>query len=462
MTILVVFRGAARGEALRQLDEALAGSSAEVVHPAGWGDMRDLRRRAREGREVVLCYADALRRGGWGLDLALLGVRRRIWEPVSVVVSRRCSTWFRQDGLSSWEIIAPGANEYDRIQERARAACRGLSGDPLADSRRATWRDAQMPFLALQLRWPAVLLRGLLLVLYQIAFWPLVLYGLAWSCVRRGAARGSAGEIAPFVDACPGAPGLALYRALEGRSLSGTVLDAPCGEVAVGKGVVSRLYFGGRVDVAVEFLAEDAAEGARARAARLVAVGSVYHLPWRDGGLATVLCVQSVGSFRNLHGALREMSRVVRPGGHLHVTWMAESNARNTPKGLFLLLFSRARFPAFERRYRHRFETYHFLTRDEWNRALREAGLTMEAWRPFLSRRIGLAWGLMWGYVEFSVGDVFPFIPRAGALRRTLHALTVAALVPWFVGDEKGCARSGGVGVTIGALRPLRAGAFPC
>lgn len=436
-----------------EIESALAALPDFRLRHAASASLAELRREARLAARVLLVYADPALRGGWRVDLALIGQRGKclVWEPLAVRLERFRSTWFKRPDLPWWRLVAPVVNHYDRDVLETRRMARARSADPLEDARPWSWREIQPLFWAMHLRWPAALGRMACLALYHAAFWPLAAYGMAWGWFHRSRRVLEADRrLSRHVSVFGNCPGVALFKALQAERFSHAELPEPCAEIGVGDGVTSWATFPGRrMCLGIEYLYPDAAAARRRGVpARHLAVGSVYALPVADASLASLALVHTVDHFERLPEALREMARVLKPGGRAHLSSYTEAYPRHTLRGRLLLRWRPNAFPGFERRLLADNVNFNLLPRYGWERSLGTAGLRLEAWEPFLSARIGTAWNLLSNGVEYAVGDVFPFFPR-----RVRDAAVTSALLPWFLADARDSARSGGVNVFFSARR---------
>lgn len=99
-------------------------------------------------------------------------------------------------------------------------------------------------------------------------------------------------------------------------------------DVACGSGVLLDRYASGVQHVAGIDLSDIQIDLARRRLEDRIAdgsaeiiVGDAAHLPWDDGTFTAASCVGSLDYFANPDAALREMYRVLRPGGRVVVTY---------------------------------------------------------------------------------------------------------------------------------------------
>lgn len=103
------------------------------------------------------------------------------------------------------------------------------------------------------------------------------------------------------------------------------VLDVACGTGVVSRLVPSRVGPSGRVvglDLNADML--NAARAATAGASIEWLEGSAQAMPLPDGAFDVVLCQQGLQFFADKPAALREMHRVLAPGGRLHLAvWKA-------------------------------------------------------------------------------------------------------------------------------------------
>ena len=95
-----------------------------------------------------------------------------------------------------------------------------------------------------------------------------------------------------------------------------SVLDAPCGDGEVSLALAKLGFEVSAVDIVDELLPEArAAVGGRFRVADMT-----RPLPWPDGSFELILCVEGIEHLEDAFAFLREMRRLLKPGGILMVS----------------------------------------------------------------------------------------------------------------------------------------------
>jgi demethylmenaquinone methyltransferase / 2-methoxy-6-polyprenyl-1,4-benzoquinol methylase len=128
---------------------------------------------------------------------------------------------------------------------------------------------------------------------------------------------------------------------LEGRPSAGRFLDACAGTLDMGRELAQRRGFTGRV-VASDFTFEMLERG-RHKAegvAMDVACADALRLPFPDGSFDGATVAFGVRNLADIDAGLRELARVLRPGGRLVILEFA-TPAWQPFRGLYLLYFRR-------------------------------------------------------------------------------------------------------------------------
>lgn len=176
-------------------------------------------------------------------------------------------------------------------------------------------------------------------------------------------------------------PSLALWRAAEIAALREVPVQPPVLDLGCGDGLVmSRVL--PRVEIGVD---PDAAALARARDTgiyRRLEQSVVQEAPVAPASIGTVVSNSVLEHVADIDAALRAVSRLLRPGGHLIFTAPTESFSSS-------LLLPAARYAeVVNRRYAH----LNLWPVAKWQTRLRAAGLELEFSRAYLRPSLVRAW----------------------------------------------------------------------
>lgn len=192
---------------------------------------------------------------------------------------------------------------------------------------------------------------------------------------------------------------LALQRAVEHRELRRRApFESPLLDVGTGDGHFGAVVLRGGIDIGIDSDANalrhvrKQTTGGR-RAYRLLARCSAEHLPCAAGSIATIVSNSTLEHIPNLDGALRELHRVLRPGGRIILTVPTDrwNDALATPRMLGAIGLARAaqRYTEWFRRVQRH---HHLLSAEEWTDRLRDAGFIVTHTRRYFP---GAATGLL-------------------------------------------------------------------
>jgi len=216
----------------------------------------------------------------------------------------------------------------------------------------------------------------------------------------------------PLWRAYPRAPSITLCRIPEleyasGLNVTGRVLDHCCGD-----GIFASLAWPGRCVTAGCDQSQHAVERARRSGmyGRVDVCDASERLPYRDDSFDLVFDNSALEHIQNLDAALREVSRVLQPGGmfafnvlnHRYFEWWPLDEA--SMKG-----------------YRSWQPFYHALTSDEWKQRLARANLSVISVEGYFDRQASQALALL--DCEFS--GVYNAQRRSGLVWWYLHALPI-------------------------------------
>lgn len=180
----------------------------------------------------------------------------------------------------------------------------------------------------------------------------------------------------------------ALIRSIEGRllleqgPLPGPLLDLGCGDGHFAQVVL------GSVDVGLDLDVSKLAEAAGRQVYRRLHAGSATRLPYRDGAFGSVLANCALEHIPDLHSVLREVRRVLVPGG-LFV--LSVPNDVHNDNLLVSRLLGGAGLRGAAAAYREWFRKiqvhHHMYSPGAWERELTDHGFRVRTRRGYLSPR---------------------------------------------------------------------------
>ncbi|MFQ5593798.1 MAG: glycosyltransferase [Anaerolineae bacterium] len=179
-------------------------------------------------------------------------------------------------------------------------------------------------------------------------------------------------------------PHRVLLRSVEAELMGGVPLEAPVLDVGCGDGHFAAVAYNQPIDVGVDLPRPELNE-ARARGAyRRVVPASGTTLPFADASFQTVVSNSVLEHIPDLDTTLREISRVLAPGGALTFTTPSEHF------GDFLLgsaAMRRLGLPALGEAYARWFDGisdhFHRFSPAEWEKKLDAVGLVVQHWHYY-------------------------------------------------------------------------------
>jgi SAM-dependent methyltransferase len=176
------------------------------------------------------------------------------------------------------------------------------------------------------------------------------------------------------------APHRAILRAVECRFMGRVELAAPVLDIGCGDGHFASIAYTQPLDVGIDVMARDLPEAAarRPQVYKSVMFASATDMPFGDGTFGTVVSNCVIEHIPDLDATLREISRVLRPGGTFATTLPSE----HYPEYLLgATMLRRAGLPTLSRAYGTFFNAiswhYHVYPPDVWRARLADVGLQM-------------------------------------------------------------------------------------
>lgn len=181
----------------------------------------------------------------------------------------------------------------------------------------------------------------------------------------------------------------ALIRSIEHRLLdSQKPFARPILDIGAGDGHFAAVALQPLVDVGIDVDLPSLHAASQRRIYRQLIASSATDLPFPDNYFATIISNCVIEHIPDLHATLGEMYRTLRPGGQLLLTVPTDRLEANF---LIPTLLKRIGLHSLANAYLDWFRGvqvhYHLLSREQWMRALREAGFQVEQTRGYMSRR---------------------------------------------------------------------------
>ncbi len=184
------------------------------------------------------------------------------------------------------------------------------------------------------------------------------------------------------------APHRAILRAVECRFMGQVVFQRPVLDIGCGDGHFASIAYGDLpIDVGIDVMARDLPEAARRHGTyRRVMFASATSLPFADASFGTVISNCVIEHIPDNDAVLREISRVLRPGGTFATTLPSEHFAEyllgtSVLQALHLRRLSREYGEFFNRISNH----FHLYDPQEWRARLHRVGLTVQEQRYYFS-----------------------------------------------------------------------------
>jgi ubiquinone/menaquinone biosynthesis C-methylase UbiE len=122
---------------------------------------------------------------------------------------------------------------------------------------------------------------------------------------------------------------VALWRTVEARHLSEIKLDRPILDIGCGWGEFAEA-FGVNIDMGVDISASDLYAAAKGKMYKNLTLADARNLPFTDNSYRSIFSISTFEHILDAPKLLREMHRVLKPGGTLAITMETDNVDKNT------------------------------------------------------------------------------------------------------------------------------------
>lgn len=171
---------------------------------------------------------------------------------------------------------------------------------------------------------------------------------------------------------------MAFWRSMECHRFSREKLVHPVLDVGCGDGFLARVAFGGHLEAGIDLDPKEVERAVASGSYKKAICASATDLPFKNKAFKTVISNCVLEHIPDIDGALKEIHRVLQPGGRLMITVPSECY---TNKSYFRGLLSSIGFSGLGKWYvdnlNKTFKHFHVDDRKTWEDRLKKAGLKM-------------------------------------------------------------------------------------
>jgi ubiquinone/menaquinone biosynthesis C-methylase UbiE len=178
---------------------------------------------------------------------------------------------------------------------------------------------------------------------------------------------------------------MAFWRSFECTAFQGEKVKAPVLDVGCGDGFFAKIAFGRKLDVGIDLDAGEVARAVKSGSYGRAVQASVTELPFPDKSFKTVISNCVLEHVPKIDRGLREISRVLKPGGRLIITVPSECfSTRSSFQSWFRLMglevLSQSYIDGLNKVFKH----YHVDDAKTWGGRFKKAGFKMEKAEYFM------------------------------------------------------------------------------
>ncbi|MDP2637840.1 MAG: class I SAM-dependent methyltransferase [Candidatus Levybacteria bacterium] len=178
---------------------------------------------------------------------------------------------------------------------------------------------------------------------------------------------------------------VALWRSVEARHLSKIKLQHPILDIGCGWGEFAEA-FGKNIDMGIDTAPRDLYAAAKGKMYKNLALADARDLPFSDNSYGSIISISTFEHIPNPTKLLKEMYRVLEPGGILAVTMETEEVDRNTfYRPFFRKIGLKFLSDWMTRAYNTKFHRHNLPSKKKWVKDMEDAGFKIISVRDIIS-----------------------------------------------------------------------------
>lgn len=181
---------------------------------------------------------------------------------------------------------------------------------------------------------------------------------------------------------------VALWRSVEAKHLSEVKLPRPILDVGCGWGEFAEA-FGMRIDMGVDLASQDLYAAAKGKMYKNLTLADARDLPFADNSYGSIFSISTFEHITNPKKLLKEMYRVLKPGGTMAITMETSDVDKNTFYRPFLKKIGLKKLSNWLTwAYNTKFHRHTLPLRSKWIKDVKEAGFDVVAAKDIISPTI--------------------------------------------------------------------------
>lgn len=230
---------------------------------------------------------------------------------------------------------------------------------------------------------------------------------------------------------------VALWRSVEAKHLSKIKLERPILDIGCGWGEFAEA-FGKKIDMGIDIAPRDLYVAAKGGMYKNLTLADARCLPFANNSYSSIISISTFEHIPNINKLLKEMYRVLKPGGILAITMETEDVEANTfYRPLFRKIGLNSLSNFLQNAYNSKFHRHNLPPKEEWIRRIKKAGFKIKFSREIISPTITKLYDF---FIPTSLtAQIFrPFLGRRKVFRpKIIEDLLVRIFLKKIEDDEK-------------------------